>query len=144
MRQSDGDLAKVIGEIVRTLKRTAGGEALDWHIDLPGTLMLPVDPHDLRELAGNLVENAVKWGRSAVYIRWQSAGPGGALVIEDDGPGVAPDKIRSMTERGVRHDEQAPGTGLGLSIVQEICDVYGLALAIENRQPRGLRVSVTF
>ena len=144
MRQSDGDLAKVIGEVVRTLKRTAGGEALDWHIDLPGTLILPVDPHDLRELAGNLAENAVKWARSSVRIHWRPAGAGGALIIEDDGPGVAADKIHSMTERGVRHDEQAPGTGLGLSIVQEICDVYGLALAIENRQQRGLRVSVTF
>jgi signal transduction histidine kinase len=142
MRQSDGDLAKVIGEIVRTLKRMAGGEILEWHIDMPQTLCLPVDPHDLRELAGNLVENAVKWAQSTVHIHWQPIGAGGALIIEDDGPGIAPDKIRSMTERGVRHDEQAPGFGLGLSIVQEICDVYSLVLAIENRQPRGLRVSV--
>jgi len=144
MRQSDGDLAKVIAEVVRTLKRTAGGEALDWCIDLPRSLMLPVDPHDLRELAGNLVENAVKWGRSTIRIRWRPAGVGGSLVIEDDGPGVDAGKISSMTRRGVRHDEQEPGTGLGLSIVQEICDVYGLALVIENREPCGLRVSVAF
>jgi signal transduction histidine kinase len=144
MRQSDGDLTTVIGEIVRTLRRTAGGEALDWHVDLPEALMVPVDPHDLRELAGNLVENAVKWGRSTVRIHWRPAGAGGALIIEDDGPGVDPDKIRSMTGRGVRHDEQAPGSGLGLSIVQEICDVYGLALTIENLQSQGLRATVTF
>ena len=144
MRQSDGDLAKVIGEIVRTLKRTASGEILEWRIDLPQTLILPIDPHDLRELAGNLVENAVKWGQSTVHIHWRPTGAGGALIIEDDGPGIAPDKIRSMTERGVRHDEQAPGSGLGLSIVREICDVYSLLLAIETKQPHGLRVSVIF
>lgn len=144
MRQSDGDLVAILGQIVRTLRRTSGGEALDWRIELPEALVLPVDPHDLRELAGNLVENAVKWTKTAVCIRWQGADGGGSLVIEDDGPGVDPEKIGSMTERGVRHDERTPGTGLGLSIVREICDVYGLALTIENRRSRGLRVSVAF
>ena len=49
-----------------------------------------------------------------------------------------------MTERGVRLDSQTPGTGFGLSIVQEICEVYGLVLSIENRQAKGLIASVIF
>lgn len=144
MRQSDGDLSKIVGEIVRTLKRTAVGERLAWAVDLPGQLLLPVDPHDLRELAGNVIENAAKWARTSVTLRWQAVGGRGVLVVEDDGPGVDPEKIRTMTERGVRHDERVAGTGLGLSIVREICDVYGLSLAIENRQSEGLRIAVSF
>lgn len=144
MRQSDGDLSKIVGEIVRTLKRTAAGERLEWTVDLPPQLILPIDPQDLRELVGNVIENAGKWARSAVSIGWQGRAEGGVLVVEDDGPGVDPEKIGTMVERGVRHDERVAGSGLGLSIVREICDVYGLSLAIENRQSQGLRVAVLF
>lgn len=144
MRQSNGDLAAIIAPVVRTLKRTPSGEALDWQVELPEALVLPVDPHDLRELIGNVLENAAKWAQETVLIRWGQQGGRGSLVVEDDGPGVDPEKIGSMTDRGIRHDQQTPGTGLGLSIVSEICDVYGLVLTIENRQSRGLRVAITF
>ncbi|MBL8579776.1 MAG: HAMP domain-containing histidine kinase [Mesorhizobium sp.] len=144
LRQSDGDLAAIVGQVVRTLKRTAAGEAAEWIVDLPDRVVLPVDPHDLRELTGNIVENAVKWTRTRVAIRWVFASGTVMLVVEDDGPGVDPAKISTMTDRGTRHDERTPGTGLGLSIVREICDVYSLPLAIENRESGGLRVAVEF
>lgn len=145
LRQSDGDLAAIVGQVVRTLKRTAAGEAAEWTVDLPDSVVLPVDPHDLRELTGNIVENAVKWTRTLIAIRWVPVADGTRmLIVEDDGPGVDPDKIGTMTDRGTRHDERTSGTGLGLSIVREICDVYGLSLAIENRSSGGLRVAVEF
>lgn len=140
MRQSDADMEKIIDQIVRTLRRTPDGEALQWHVETGAPRNVPLDPHDLRELLGNIVENAVKWAASEVSIDWKA----GLLVVTDDGPGVDPDRIRRITERGVRLDTQVPGTGLGLSIVQEICNVYGLQLTIENRQDRGLRVCVRF
>ncbi|MBE7182786.1 MAG: HAMP domain-containing histidine kinase [Methylobacterium mesophilicum] len=144
MRQSDGDLSQVVGEIVRTLRRTAAGEQLTWEIELPPRLILPVDPHDLRELVGNVIENAAKWARKRVAVRWQGDGGKRILAVEDDGPGIDPDKIGTMTLRGIRHDEAVGGTGLGLSIVREICDVYSLSLMIENRQTSGLRVAISF
>jgi signal transduction histidine kinase len=140
LRQSDADMEKIIGQIIRTLKRTPEGEALIWQFEIGEPAEVPLDPHDLRELVGNIVENAVKWARSEVSITWKDR----RLTIADDGPGVAPEKIRSMTGRGVRLDEQVPGTGLGLSIVQEICTVYDLTLSIENRQGSGLQVSIWF
>lgn len=140
LRQSDADMEKIIGQIVRTLKRTPEGEALEWQMEIGEPADVPLDPHDLRELVGNIVENAVKWAASEVAITWSDR----RLTVTDDGPGVDPEKIRTMTERGVRLDEQVPGTGLGLSIVQEICTVYGLTLSIENRQTNGLRVSIGF
>ncbi|WJH42369.1 ATP-binding protein [Aliirhizobium terrae] len=133
-------MQKIVSQITRTLKRTPEGEALTWQFQIGEPSQVPLDPHDLRELVGNIVENAVKWAKSEVSITWKDR----RLVVADDGPGVAPEKIRSMTERGVRLDEQVPGTGLGLSIVQEICTIYGLSLSIENRQESGLQVSIGF
>lgn len=140
LRQSDADMDRIIGQIVRTLKRTPEGEALAWQVEIGEPADVPLDPHDLRELIGNIVENAVKWAKGEVTIIWKNR----RLTITDDGPGVDPEQIRSMTERGVRLDEQVPGTGLGLSIVKEICTVYGLTLSIENRQHAGLQITVEF
>jgi signal transduction histidine kinase len=140
LRQSDADMERIIGQVVRTLKRTPEGEALVWHLEIGEPSEVPLDPHDLRELVGNILENAVKWAGGEVSVIWKDR----RLVVADDGPGVDPEKIRSMTGRGVRLDEKVPGTGLGLSIVQEICTVYGLSLSIENRQGSGLQVSIGF
>lgn len=140
MRQSDANMETIIGQIVRTLKRTPQGELLEWHVETGLPQDVPLDPHDLRELLGNVIENAVKWAKSEVAISWKDR----RLVVTDDGPGVDPERIRNITERGVRLDSKMPGTGLGLSIVQEICSVYGLELVIENRQDTGLQVCIRF
>ncbi len=145
LRQEDADLTATLEPLVRTLKRTPDGERLDWTLGLPAGRRLPIDPQDLRELAGNLLENAAKWAAAGVRLGWdEGTGGAGTLVVEDDGPGVDPARIRAMTTRGVRLDETTPGTGLGLSIVREIADIYGLDLTIGNRQERGLRVAVAF
>jgi signal transduction histidine kinase len=140
LRSADAEPAAIARDIVRTLKRTEHGETLEWTVTVPAGLMLPVDPHDLRELLGNLLENAAKWAVKRISITWSA----GSLVIEDDGPGVAPDRLGELTDRGVRLDHRKPGSGLGLAIVKEIVAVYGLALTIENRSPHGLRVTVGF
>jgi signal transduction histidine kinase len=140
MRQSDAVMGKIIDQVVRTLQRTPDGERLDWLVDVGEPHDVPVDPHDLRELVGNIVENAVKWARSRVVVSWQDR----QLVVTDDGPGVDPEQINRMTERGVRLDTNVEGTGLGLSIVREVCSVYGLVLTIENRSDPGLRVCIGF
>jgi signal transduction histidine kinase len=144
LRSGDAGVGKIASDIIRTLKRTEAGERLNWRAEIPEDLMLPIDPHDCRELLGNLLENASKWAGTAVEITARAIPGGWRLTIEDDGPGVAEDKIGDLTRRGVRFDHQTPGTGLGLSIVKEICDVYGLGLALENRQAGGLRATVDF
>ncbi len=140
MRQSDADMEDIIGQIARTLKRTPKGDLLEWRIEVQMPSIVPLDPQDLRDLVGNITENAVKWAASQVTIVWKDQ----QLTVTDDGPGVDPERIRSITERGIRLDTKVIGTGLGLSIVQEICRVYGLCLEIENRQGSGLRVCVRF
>ena len=139
-RRSDADIAKIVNELVRTLKRTPDGENLTWSVNVPADDLLPIDPHDLRELIGNVLENASKWAKSAVTVTASRHGNQRLVTVEDDGPGVAADKIETLTTRGQRLDHQKPGTGLGLAIVNDICDVYGIALTIENRTEGGLKV----
>lgn len=144
LRASDADVATAVDRIVRTLKRTPRGGELAWRVDVAPNVTVEVDPHDLEELLGNILDNAVKWSRSMISVTIDFAGTRPRLMIEDDGPGADPAGIKRMTERGIRLDSQTPGTGIGLSIVKEIASVYDLGIEIANREAGGLRVSISF
>jgi signal transduction histidine kinase len=98
---------------------------------------------DLEEIAGNLLENAAKWGRKRVSITLDRAQRSGNLAmfsieIGDDGPGLTPEQIKDGIKRGKRLDETKPGTGLGLSIVQDTVKEYGGALVLGKSALGGL------
>jgi signal transduction histidine kinase len=93
-------------------------------------------------MMGNVLDNAMKWGRSQVRVSTQV--PAGSAyfdcVIEDDGPGIPEDRARDALKRGQRLDESVPGTGLGLAIVSELVREYGGELFIKSGDLGGLRV----
>jgi signal transduction histidine kinase len=101
----------------------------------PEEILFAGEREDLEEITGNLLENAMKWAKSAVRVSVASAGEkSGAFIlsIEDDGPGIPEDKAREALKRGRRLDESKPGTGLGLAIVSELVNEYGGRLALER------------
>lgn len=144
LRKSDADLAASLGIIVRTLKRTPRGEALDWDIEVTTGIEVGIDPLDLQEMLGNILDNAVKWGRSAIRVRAEKRDERPVLTIEDDGPGADPAGLRTIMQRGTRLDLKTPGTGIGLAIVRDIADVYGLDIEAENVAADGFRVTIRF
>ncbi len=117
------------------------------HIDIgwqaPDGLRLPWDREDLLELLGNLLDNACKWADSRVLV---SAGREGSvcwLQVEDDGPGIAPERREQVLGRGQRLDEQVSGHGLGLAIVRDIATACGGRLLLgESPGLGGLQVRV--
>lgn len=143
-RKSDAHPAKIAGDVIRTLKQTTEGHEREWTLSIPDGLTVPVDPHDLREMLGNILENAGKWASSKVTCSAMATADRVLIVVEDDGPGIDEPKLADVTQRGVRLDHQKPGSGLGLSIVKEIAEVYSARLLLENILPHGLRVTVEF
>ena len=143
-RSGDADVEKIISETVRMLRHTEAGERLAWEIDVAEDFSVPVDPYDFRELAGNLLENACKWARSRIHVTAIRQNGQSRLTIEDDGPGVLPERLPDLPRRGVRLDRLKPGSGLGLAIVSEIAAVYDLTLTLENRVEGGFRAEVVF
>jgi len=87
------------------------------------------------------MENACKWCRGKVRVRAEAAGPDRlALVVEDDGPGLPPDRREEVLRRGARLDENAPGSGLGLSIVDELARAYGGSVRLADSALGGLKL----
>ncbi|UUP18930.1 ATP-binding protein [Nitratireductor thuwali] len=112
-------------------------------------LVFAGEREDLEEIAGNLLENAMKWSRSRVVLSLHAvSGEEGSegcfsIVIEDDGPGIPPEQARQALKRGRRLDESKPGTGLGLAIVADLVEEYNGKLALERSPLGGLKAVVT-
>lgn len=138
------ELQGEIGQLLDTLRRLHAEKslAIDCEIE-PGAAFIG-DREDLLELLGNLLDNACKWCGHQVRLEVRG-GESSVFVVEDDGPGCAPDAIENLTLRGFRADESTPGSGLGLAIVRDIVDSYDGHLAF-GRSPvlGGLRVEVRF
>ena len=117
--------AKAIAAIVA---RTPQGEAKTIEVHGDPSLTAAVDPDDLNEILGNVIENAVRSAASRVDVAVQGEGDDIVVEIGDDGAGTDPKELAQFSERGRRHDEKGGSAGLGLAIVSEI-------LAIHGRQP---------
>jgi signal transduction histidine kinase len=114
----------------------------------PDRLLAAVRPFAFQRAVTNLVQNAVKFGSSAV-IELRSE-PEGAITIDiaDDGPGLAdtdPQKLLAAFVRGdaARTMNDQSGFGLGLTIAHSVIEAHGGQLTFCNRQPRGLTVRLT-
>ncbi len=127
-----------VQRIVDALKRAPKGQALDWKISVPTETTVAIDAVDLLELLGNLAENASKHAKGLVAISHDGA----ALVVEDDGAGVPPEKIASISRRGVKLDSLAAGSGLGLAIVTDLAEAYDFPMAFDASPLGGLRVKL--
>ncbi len=68
--------------------------------------------------------------------------PGLWLTVDDDGPGIEPERWARLLERGVRGDERVEGHGLGLAIVLELVSAYGGHISISKSDLGGARLKV--
>ena len=107
------------------------------------------DRGDFMEVLGNLLDNACKWCRSKVRVSVTLADgqlarrDNLALVVEDDGPGIAEENRAKVLERGVKTDENVPGHGLGLAMVHDTVDLYGGKLVVDASPMGGARFSLS-
>ncbi|HSN34262.1 MAG TPA: ATP-binding protein [Ideonella sp.] len=98
-------------------------------------------PAALRRVIGNLLGNALRYGRCA-RVGLRPAGPRVELWIDDDGPGIPPEQIeqafqpwRQLGTPGAR----PAGHGLGLAIARDLAERDGATLTLANRPGGGLR-----
>src|SRR6202000_1491230 len=85
-------------DLVQSLEKVYAAKNVLCEFELEDGVTFPGEQGDLLELMGNLVENAFKWASHRVLLSARSVGKvrgrsGLELVVEDDGPGIADDKI---------------------------------------------------
>jgi two-component system sensor histidine kinase PhoQ len=117
-------------QIVLGLEKVYANKGVLCEFEIAAEARFHGETGDLQELLGNLLENAFKWAKSRVLLtvaegqKLTDRRPGLLITVEDDGPGIAEDRIAYVLQRGMRGDERVQGHGIGMSIVQDIIKSY--------------------
>ncbi|GGM74799.1 sensor histidine kinase [Dactylosporangium sucinum] len=106
------------------------------------------DPGLLERLAGNLIENAVRYNHLSgrIWVRTGTDDTLAWLVVGNTGFEVASPDVPALFEpfrRGGRERTGARGSGLGLSIVRAVCDAHGGGVSAVALDGGGLEVTVS-
>lgn len=117
-------IREILEKISRSIEKVYSEKNIRITLNVAEDSTIQIDEGDFFELAGNIVENAAKYGKSKIKISFD-ANPNVDLIIEDDGPGFQNDKMLSIVQRGVRQDQRTEGSGIGLSVAYEIVTALG-------------------
>jgi two-component system phosphate regulon sensor histidine kinase PhoR len=124
-------LSPTIAKVLDDFKTRAALKSITLVNQAPD-LSVRADPGRLEQVLGNLVDNAIKYGRASGTVT-MGARPTDAgqveVSVQDDGPGIPPEALERVFERFYRVDKarsrEQGGTGLGLAIVKHLVQSHG-------------------
>jgi signal transduction histidine kinase len=133
--QSRAEVGPCLDAVERAVSRLYPDVRIDSQVEAGAAVH--VERQDLDELLGNLIENAAKYGGGSVFVTVERAGAMVAIIVEDDGAGIAQADRTRIFDRGVRLDSGKPGTGLGLAIVRDVAEIYGGSVTLGESEDLG-------
>lgn len=116
-------------------------EYLDNDDDIPE---IPCDPKRLRQVFLNVMDNAAKHGGEGKRIDASIHSEGEFVVvrIRDYGPGIPEDEIPLVKKKFYKGSSKARGSGIGLAVCDEIVEMHGGMLILENAEGGGTLVTI--
>ena len=135
------EVSGLLREVVVQMRRDGG--IVDLHVEQAMTVPLRREP--MRRCLSNLIANAQRYGEH-VSVR---AGPRDKVIeitIDDDGPGIPPDKRREVFRPFFRLEQsrnpETGGVGLGLTIARDVVRNHGGDIVLEDAPGGGLRARI--
>lgn len=138
------DLAAVAEEVGASMAALAEERGVRVEVRTAPSVVVG-DPIRLRQLVGNLLDNAIRHAPSGgrAWLSVESDAAGVRLVVEDDGPGIRPEHLPRVFDRFWRAPgAPGDGSGLGLAIAAWIVERHGGRIAAGNRPEGGASFSV--
>ncbi len=142
------DAGVVVGDMAEMYEPVAEAQGMTLSLETEPNLMVIGSRELLGQAVVNLIDNALKYGRSEkdprVDISARRCGDRIEIAVADHGPGVSAADRQRLTGRFVRleNSRSQPGSGLGLSMAAAIARLHQGALRIEDNSP-GLRVTLS-
>ncbi|WP_338767993.1 ATP-binding protein [Massilia sp. METH4] len=146
------DLGAMAGEIAADQAAQGRDVALadGGALSSPPTLPCRCRPLAIRRALTNLVDNAVRYGRSArigvAAARIDGGRAAVRITIDDEGPGIPADRLDDVFKPFYRLDAsrqpELGGVGLGLAIARSCIEAHGGKVTLSNRATRGLRATI--
>ena len=146
VRKTPADLATSVYNALSAVKAEAERLKLDVTTDLQPAPVVG-DPSLLDRLAGNLIENAIRYNHllGKLWLRTESADGQSRLIVGNTGYEVEPADVPGLFEpfrRGGWERTGSRGSGLGLSIVRAVCDAHGGTVSAVAQEGGGLEVTI--
>jgi two-component system, OmpR family, phosphate regulon sensor histidine kinase PhoR len=132
-------------ESFREIARSQGVELkiVDGQIPLESLPQVLADREAIHQVFSNLIDNAMKYGRSGARIELgaRAAGRGIEFYVRDFGAGISSEHLPRLFERFYRVDKarsrESGGTGLGLAIAKHIMRAHAGSIRAESELSRG-------
>jgi signal transduction histidine kinase len=136
------DLVRLVSTAAELFEPTASERGLTFKSDIQTAPAVLGDPDLLFEAVANLLDNAIKFTPAGGTIL-VSLSADGRIAVEDDGPGLPPERHDLLFQRFTRGDKarHRPGNGLGLSLVAAVARLHGVAVSVRNGKP-GCRIEI--
>ena len=147
VRKVPADLATNVCNALSAVRAEAERMKLDVTSDLQAAPVVG-DPSLLDRLAGNLIENAIRYNHlmGRLWLRTATVDGQAVLVVGNTGYEVEPADVPGLFEpfrRGGWERTGSRGSGLGLSIVRAVCDAHGGTVSAVAQPGGGLEVTVS-
>jgi len=135
------DLSEILEDVAAGARRDSADISVGWQ----GDMNVELRPIAIKRCITNLVSNALRHGTRA-EIRAVRGKTSVEISIDDDGPGIAPERREDVFRPFVRLDESrnmdTGGSGLGLTIARDIARSHGGDVSLGTSPLGGLRVVV--
>jgi len=145
------DFGAIVSRACQMFQAVADSREIQLHVLVEPGMIVAGNPHHLRQVINNLVDNALKFtprdGRVEVSLASQADGKV-VLRVSDTGDGMTPEDAALAFERFFRadrartHEGLRGGTGLGLSICRAVVVAHGGTIAVESKLGRGSTFTV--
>jgi signal transduction histidine kinase len=145
----DTELNEVLKDSAEVMESRIEAEGLTLELNLTEPLdEIKADPDKLKQVALNLISNAIKYNRvnGSVIIGSFKKGEDVGFFVKDTGRGMLPEHVEMLFNKFFRvpgSEKMAGGTGLGLSISKKIVESHGGQIRVESEIGTGTTFSVT-
>ena len=144
-------IEEVIEDAVRLVRNRAESSGLTIDIELPPLPEIEADYRALKQVALNLLSNALKFtphgGRVTVSAEMLAGGERVRISVRDTGIGISPEDLKRLAQPfeqiESQHSKTQQGTGLGLALTKSLVEMHEGVLEMQSQPGEGTVVSFT-
>jgi len=143
LSRSEIDLDELLRAMIDLYEPSMLEKGLKVRLQSAGPVRIEADAGMIHRMVSNLFDNELKHLPAAcsVTIQLQQADGTALLVLEDDGPGFAPEVISQLFERRVKGRE-SKGHGLGLAFIDAVIRAHDGSVTAANRAGGGVTIRI--
>lgn len=149
MRIDRMDLNIPVDTVIGDLRKKAAERGFSLINGIDGETWVMADMDRLEQVFGNILLNAINYGREGGTCTIRAFDTGEQVLVEaaDDGPGIMPEHLPRLFERfyrvGSSRARNEGGSGLGLAIAKHIVESHGGTITAKSTQGKGTTFSFT-